>query len=84
MNNKPHRCIKTFQKGGWVCWETFTPACAKPPRRRQGGTFKRFATSFSRVSQISPQVKSYVANKTSKNPLGKGWEAYPTAFSMQR
>jgi hypothetical protein len=28
-------------------------------------------------------VTSYVANKTSKNPLGKGWEAYPTAFSMQ-
>jgi hypothetical protein len=48
------------------------------------GTLKRFATSLSRISQMSPQVRSNVAYKTSKNPLGKGWEAYPTAFSMQR
>jgi hypothetical protein len=68
-----------------------SPLHKNVPKRRLGmlgnlysGTFKRFATSFSRVSQMSPQVKSYVAYKTSKNPLGKGWEAYPTAFSMQR
>jgi hypothetical protein len=48
------------------------------------GTFKHFAITFPRVSQMSPEVTSHVAYKTSENPLGKGWKAYPTAFSIQR
>jgi hypothetical protein len=48
------------------------------------GTFNRFATAFPRESQMSHEVTPLVAYETSKNPLGKSWEACPTAFSMQR
>jgi hypothetical protein len=48
------------------------------------GTFNRFATVFPREFQMSHEMTPLVAHKTSKNPLGKSGEAYPTAFSMQR
>jgi hypothetical protein len=34
---------RNFPKGNRGCWKNFRPACAEPLRRRQGGTFNRFA-----------------------------------------
>jgi hypothetical protein len=47
-------------KTGRGCWKSLAPACAKPLRRRQGGTFGSWLHAFLSKTETSPKVKSYV------------------------
>ena len=90
-----HQLQKTISKTGRGCWaalpgsrrttrrvfsQSLAPACAKPLRRRQGGTFGSWLHAFLGKTGNSLKVKSYVTLPFLKIRNCKGLEAPLSGF----